>query len=92
MVELFGVLDMETSAVGPAKQENTPKQEQATTDEGEMKKVWEINSETERQEIKQKKEIQMAGVWWLPFCIIKAEFVLYPFMLKLKEGTRPRVS
>lgn len=33
MVEYFGVLNMETPAVGPAKQENTPQQEKAKTDD-----------------------------------------------------------
>lgn len=42
MVELYGVLNMETPAVGPAKQENTPQQEKAKTDDG--KTFWEIKS------------------------------------------------
>lgn len=54
VVELIGVLNMETPAVGPAKQENTPQQEKAKTDDG--KTFWEVKREPERQEIKQKKD------------------------------------
>lgn len=44
--ELFGVLNMETPAEGPAEWENTPQQEKAKTDD--VKTYWEIKTEPER--------------------------------------------